>query len=45
MLFEQGNPLVDCVNQVLGEIKDDGTLDRLQEKWLQDYLSIPTIEG
>lgn len=45
ILFEQGNPLVDCVNQVLGEIKDDGTLDRLQQKWLQDYLSIPTIEG
>jgi ABC-type amino acid transport substrate-binding protein len=30
---------------VLGEIKEDGTLDRLQKKWLQDYLSIPTIEG
>jgi polar amino acid transport system substrate-binding protein len=45
MLFEQGNPLVDCVNQVLQEIKDDGTLERLQEKWLQDYLSVPVIEG
>ena len=45
MLFEEGNPLVDCVNQVLGEIRDDGTLDRLQEKWLQDYLGVPTIEG
>jgi polar amino acid transport system substrate-binding protein len=45
MLFEKGNPLVDCVNQVLQEIKDDGTLEQLQEKWLQDYLSVPTIEG
>jgi polar amino acid transport system substrate-binding protein len=45
MLFEEGNPLVDCVNQVLGEIRDDGTLDRLQEQWLQDYLGVPTIEG
>jgi polar amino acid transport system substrate-binding protein len=45
MLFEEGNPLVDCVNQVLQEIKDDGTLEQLQEKWLQDYLSVPTIEG
>jgi polar amino acid transport system substrate-binding protein len=45
MLFEKGNPLVDCVNQALQEIKDDGTLEQLQEKWLQDYLSVPTIEG
>jgi polar amino acid transport system substrate-binding protein len=45
MLFESGNPLVDCVNQVLGEIRDDGTLDQLQEQWLQDYLGVPTIEG
>jgi polar amino acid transport system substrate-binding protein len=45
MLFEKGNPLVDCVNQVLGEIRDDGTLDQLQEQWLQDYLGVPTIEG
>jgi polar amino acid transport system substrate-binding protein len=45
MLFEEGNPLVDCVNQALQEIKDDGTLEQLQEKWLQDYLSVPTIEG
>jgi polar amino acid transport system substrate-binding protein len=45
MLFERGNPLVDCVNQVLGEIRDDGTLDQLQKQWLQDYLGVPTIEG
>jgi polar amino acid transport system substrate-binding protein len=44
MLFEEGNPLVGCVNEVLGEIRADGTLDRLQEKWLQDYLSVPIIE-
>jgi polar amino acid transport system substrate-binding protein len=44
MLFEQGNPLVGCVNQVLGEMKDDGTLRELQEEWLQDYLSVPTLK-
>jgi polar amino acid transport system substrate-binding protein len=43
MLFEQGNPLVGCVNEVLEEIRNDGTLDQLQEEWLQDYLSVPTI--
>ena len=41
MLFEKGNPLVGCVNQVLGEMIDDGTVDELQDEWLQDYLSVP----
>lgn len=45
MLFEEGSPLVGCVNEVLGQIRDDGTLDRLQQEWLQDYLGVPTIEG
>jgi polar amino acid transport system substrate-binding protein len=45
MLFEEDNPMVDCVNQALAEVKDDGTLDQLQEKWLQDYLSVPVLEG
>jgi polar amino acid transport system substrate-binding protein len=45
MLFEEGNPLVECVNEVLAEIKADGTLESLEEKWLQDYLDVPTIQG
>ena len=44
MLFEKGSPLVECVNEVLAEIKDDGTLDKLQKEWLTDYLSVPTLE-
>ena len=44
MLFEQGNPLVDCVNQVLAEMESDGTLQSLQDEWLQDYLGVPTFE-
>jgi polar amino acid transport system substrate-binding protein len=44
MLFEQGNPLVGCVNQVLGQMKEDGTLQRLEEKYLQQYLSVPTLK-
>ena len=43
-LFEQGNPLVGCVNQVLGETKKDGTLRKLKEKYLQQYLSVPTLK-
>jgi polar amino acid transport system substrate-binding protein len=44
MLFEQGNPLVGCVNQVLAEMKEDGTLQNLKEKYLQQYLSVPTLK-
>jgi polar amino acid transport system substrate-binding protein len=45
MLFEQGNPLVGCVNQVLGEMKNDGTLEKLQKKHLQQYLDVPTLKN
>ena len=45
MLFEQGNPLVGCVDQVLGEMKSDGTLKELQQKHLKQYLDVPTLEG
>jgi polar amino acid transport system substrate-binding protein len=41
LLFEKGSPLVDCVNQVLGEMESDGTLQGLQDEWLQDYLGVP----
>ena len=44
MLFEQGNPLVGCVNQVLAKMKEDGTLRELEEKYLQQYLSVPTLK-
>jgi polar amino acid transport system substrate-binding protein len=44
MLFEQGNPLVGCVNQVLAKMKQDGTLQNLKEKYLQQYLSVPTLK-
>jgi polar amino acid transport system substrate-binding protein len=45
MLFEQGNPLVGCVDQVLSEMKSDGTLKELQQKHLQQFLDVPTLEG
>jgi polar amino acid transport system substrate-binding protein len=44
MLFEQGNPLVGCVNDVLGEMKKDWTLNKLEEKYLEQYLSVPTLK-
>jgi polar amino acid transport system substrate-binding protein len=44
MLFEEGNPLVGCVNEVLGEMKSDGTLEELKKEHLQQYLSVPTLK-
>ncbi len=44
MLFEQDNPLVGCVDQVLGEMKSDGTLKELQQKHLQQYLDVPILK-
>jgi polar amino acid transport system substrate-binding protein len=44
MLFEEGSPLVGCVNLAIAEMSEDGTLEQLQTKWLADYLAVPVIE-
>ncbi len=44
MLFEKNSPLVGCVNEVLDEMKGDGTLEDLQREHLQQYLDVPTLE-
>ena len=41
MLFEKGSPLVDCVNQALTILRDDGTLDSIQQRWLSDVVDVP----
>ncbi|HEY6790872.1 MAG TPA: ABC transporter substrate-binding protein [Trebonia sp.] len=43
LLFSKGNPLVSCVNQALATLKSNGTLAALQKKYLQVYLTVPTI--
>jgi polar amino acid transport system substrate-binding protein len=44
MLFHLGNPLVRCVNKALATLTSNGTLAQLQKKYLQIYLSIPTLK-
>ena len=44
LLFHQGNPLVGCVNQAIAKLRANGTLQALQKKYLQIYLSFPTIQ-
>ncbi len=42
-VFTTGNPLVDCMNQAIATLNDDGTLAALQEKWLKD-VTFPEIQ-
>ena len=44
ILLEQNNELVGCVNEALTSMKEDGTLEELKKKHLQQYLSVPTLE-
>lgn len=43
MLFADGNPLVACVNEALTVLRDDGTLQALEDQWLAAGGDIPTI--
>ena len=40
----KGNPLVTCVNKAIATLKSNGTLQQLQKKYLQIYLTFPTIQ-
>jgi len=44
LLFHLGNPLVNCVNKTIATLKANGTLQQLQQKYLQIYLTFPTVQ-
>ena len=44
LLFAKGDPLVTCVNKAIATLKSNGTLQHLQEQYLQIYLAVPTIQ-
>ena len=41
MLFEKGSPLVSCVNDALATLHDNGTIEGLEDEWLNSGGSIP----
>jgi polar amino acid transport system substrate-binding protein len=43
MVFEKGNKLVGCVNHSLNQLKADGTLQKIQEKWLAKVGGAPIL--
>ena len=38
------SPLVDCVNQALADMKSDGTLDSIEQKWLSQTVNVPVLQ-
>ena len=44
MLFAEGNPLRDCVNEALTALRDDGTLEEIQQQWLSEKTNAPVLE-
>ena len=43
MLFEKNSPLVECVNQALTILRDDGTLASIESRWLSDVVGVPEL--
>jgi polar amino acid transport system substrate-binding protein len=44
MVFEKGNPLVECVNRALRSLKADGKLAQLRQEWLANKASAPVLK-
>lgn len=44
MLFEEGSELVDCVNDALASLREDGTLDQIEQEWLSDTVGVPELQ-
>ena len=38
------SPLTDCVDQAVTALRDDGTLDSIQQEWLADKANAPVLE-
>ncbi len=43
MLFEKGNPLVDCVDKAVSTLDRDGTLQKLEKTWLAQSADVPEL--
>jgi polar amino acid transport system substrate-binding protein len=42
VVFEKDSPLTECVNEAIAALRDDGTIDRLDQQWLGG--SAPVLE-
>ena len=44
LLMAEGNPLKECVNAALAEMKSDGKLAEIEAKWLSENTGVPVIK-
>jgi polar amino acid transport system substrate-binding protein len=44
IVAEQDSPFLDCVNQAIVEMRDDGTLEAITDEWLTGPADAPVIE-
>jgi polar amino acid transport system substrate-binding protein len=44
LLLEKDNPLVDCLNQALGELKSSGELQQITDRWLSSAAGAPVLQ-
>jgi polar amino acid transport system substrate-binding protein len=44
MLFEEGNPLVECVNNAILILRQTGELDAITEEWMTEGTGVPFID-
>jgi polar amino acid transport system substrate-binding protein len=43
LVFEDGNPLRDCVNEALARLEESGRLAEIEQEWLSDVVDAPVI--
>ena len=44
LVFEKGNPLVECVNEALATLRENGTLEQLEQRWLAGRANAPVLQ-
>src|SRR5262245_23492936 len=42
--FQKNNPLVNCVNKAIAALKENGTLDQLEQKWITSKANAPLMQ-
>jgi len=43
MVLDKGSPLTGCVSRAVDALREDGTLDRLQQQWLDEAAQAPVL--
>jgi len=44
LVLDKGSPLTPCVTDAVDALREDGTLDRLEQQWLSDAVDAPVLK-